>query len=116
MNRKFLKILLFMILFSAVIFGKGRNMFSTDFSYKREKTADLKDNVSKISSERAKEIALNHARVSKNNARFKKIGLKTKKGVLIYKIEFYVDKTRYQYEIDARNGIILKAKNNLKNK
>ena len=114
MNRKFLKILLFMILFSAVTFGigKGKNMFSTDFSYKRS-NADLKN---KISSEKAKEIALNHARVSKNNAKFKKIGLHKKKDVLIYKIEFYVDKTRYQYEIDARNGIILKTKNNHKNK
>ena len=115
MNRKFLKILLFMILFSSVTFGigKGKNMFSTDFSYKRSKSDDLKN---KISSEKAKEIALNHARVSKNNAKFKKIGLHTKKDVLIYKIEFYVDKTRYQYEIDARNGIILKTKNNHKNK
>lgn len=116
MNYKFLKILLFIILLSTVIFGKGKNMFSTDFSYQRNRTADLKDNTSKISSEKAKEIALNHARVSKNNAKLKKIGLNTKKGVLIYKIEFYVDKTRYQYEIDARNGIIMKAKNNLKNK
>ena len=51
MNRKFLKILLFMILFSAVTFGigKGKNMFSTDFSYKRS-NADLKN---KISSEKA---------------------------------------------------------------
>ena len=115
MNRKFLKILLFMILFSSVTFGigKGKNMFSTDFSYKRSKSDDLKN---KISSEKAKEIALNHARVSKNNAKFKKIGLHKKKDVLIYKIEFYVDKTRYQYEIDARNGLILKAKNNLKNR
>ena len=116
MKYKFIRILLPLFLFATMIFAKGNNFFS-DFDnpdFRKNNPVILKANPSKISSERAKEIALNDARVSKNNARFKKIELDTEDGMLVYEIEFYADNVRYQYEIDAHSGNIVKFKSKVK--
>ena len=103
MKYKFIRILLPLFLFSTMIFAKGNNFFS-DFDnpdFRKNNPVILKANPS-------------NARVSKNNARFKKIELDTEDGMLVYEIEFYVDNVRYQYEIDAHSGNIVKFKSKVK--
>lgn len=58
-----------------------------------------------ISLEQAKQIALNHAKVS--NATFTKAELDHDDGRQIYEIDFVVGKTEYDYEIDAISGNII---------
>lgn len=66
-----------------------------------------------LSLEQAKEIALNHAKVSKANARFDSVELETDDGVTYYEIEFEVGENEYDYEIDATSGKILKFEHDL---
>ena len=61
-----------------------------------------------ISSEKAKEIALNHANLSSSQDSFVKSELDFDDGVQKYDIEFYFNNIEYSYEIDANNGSILK--------
>lgn len=60
-----------------------------------------------LSLDQAKEIALNHAKVSKTNACFDSVELETDDGVTYYEIEFEVGENEYDYEIDAITGKIL---------
>jgi len=57
---------------------------------------------------RAKEIALSRAGVSESAANFKKLRLDNKNGNSIYEIEFIVNNSRYEFEINASNGSIIK--------
>lgn len=62
----------------------------------------------KISADRAKEIALNHAGVLKEDATFLKAERDSENGKAVYEVEFYSkDKKEYDYEIDANTGDIL---------
>ena len=54
-----------------------------------------------LTSEAAKKIALNHAKVSENNATFTKIKLNTSNGKSVYNIQFFVNGKEYNYTIDA---------------
>lgn len=60
---------------------------------------------SKISVERAKQIAVSHAGVS--GASFTKVELDTDDGIAVYEIEFKVGNTEYDYEINAASGAII---------
>ena len=60
---------------------------------------------SKISMERAKQIAVSHAGVS--DASFTKVELDTDDGIAVYEIEFKVGNTEYDYEINAASGAII---------
>ena len=57
-----------------------------------------------LTSEAAKKIALNHAKVSENNATFTKIKLNTSNGKSVYNIQFFVNGKEYNYTIDANTG------------
>lgn len=62
----------------------------------------------KISADRAKEIALNHAGILKEDATFLKAERDSENGKAVYEVEFYSkDKKEYDYEIDANTGEIL---------
>ena len=61
-----------------------------------------------ISEERAKEIALAHAGVKEENLSGYSIKKDTEDGQKTYEIEFYVDNTKYEYEISRKDGEILK--------
>lgn len=62
----------------------------------------------KISADKAKEIALNHAGVLKEDATFLKAERDSENGKAVYEVEFYSkDKKEYDYEIDANTGEIL---------
>ena len=62
---------------------------------------------SKISMERAKQIAVSHAGVS--DASFTKVELDTDDGIAVYDIEFKVGNTEYDYEINAASGAIISS-------
>ena len=62
----------------------------------------------KISADKAKEIALNHAGVLKEDATFLRAEKDSENGKAVYEVEFYSkDKKEYDYEIDANTGEIL---------
>lgn len=58
----------------------------------------------------AKSIALAHAGVTEDSAVFESIELDEENGVKVYELEFAVDGTEYEYEINALTGQILKFK------
>lgn len=60
-----------------------------------------------ISVEQAKNIALNHAGVSASDVSFSKAKLEKDEGYAVYEVEFYDNKTEYEYTIDAYEGTIL---------
>ena len=60
-----------------------------------------------IGIDRAKEIALNHARMNESDVQFAKAKLENDDGVVEYEIEFYFGRTEYDYTIDAVSGNII---------
>ncbi len=60
-----------------------------------------------ITREKAKEIALDDAAKKASDVAFTKAKMETEDGKVIYQIEFYSAKIKYEYEIDATNGKIL---------
>ena len=69
--------------------------------------APTKAEVSGISSEKAKQIALSHAGVG--SANFTKVQLDTEDGIRVYEIEFKVGNVEYEYDIDASTGAIVSS-------
>ncbi len=67
-----------------------------------------------ISEERAKEIALAHAGVKEENLSGYSMKKDTEDGQKTYEIEFYVDNTKYEYEISRKDGEILKHETEIK--
>lgn len=62
----------------------------------------------KISVDKAKSIALQHAGRSASDVTFSKAKLDMEDGLYVYEIEFRKGQTEYEYEIDAYSGKILK--------
>ncbi|MDO5089409.1 MAG: PepSY domain-containing protein [Leptotrichiaceae bacterium] len=61
----------------------------------------------KISVEKAKKVALSHSKTAEKDAKISKIKLDRENRKLVYEIEFYTDKKKYEYDIDANTGEIL---------
>ena len=65
-------------------------------------------NSAKITQDRAKEIALEHAGVMKDDATFLRAEHERENGKSIYEVEFYSSGNKeYDYEIDAETGEII---------
>ncbi len=62
--------------------------------------------VEQITVEEAKKIALDDAGVEESEVTFTKSKLDKDDGITVYDIEFYVDNTEYEYEINAQTGAI----------
>ena len=62
-----------------------------------------------IGKDKAKEIALNHAGVTADKVSFMKCEFDRDDGIAVYDVEFYFDRCEYDYEINAKNGKILKV-------
>lgn len=60
-----------------------------------------------ISSEQAKQIALNHARIAENEAGHIKIDQDYDDGILLFEVEFWKENIEYEYKISAEKGEIL---------
>lgn len=67
---------------------------------------NLMNEDTKITREKAKEIALNHANLKDNDIKNYKIEIDREDGLLVYDIEFDHNDTEYNYEIDANSGDI----------
>lgn len=70
------------------------------------KAETTKNSVGKISREKAKSIALNHAGVKEADVRELEIELDYEKGVHVYEVSFESGKYDYEYYIDAVTGAI----------
>ena len=101
MKKKFLKKLL--ILFFITMTG----VFANENSVKKTKTVRVLNVDVKISIEQAKQLALNHSKVAKNSAKMTKIRLDKENRKFIYEIEFYTERKKYKYNIDANTGKVL---------
>lgn len=64
-------------------------------------------NTERISAEKAKEIALNHAGLSADKVSFFKAELDNDDGIYVYEIEFIHERMDYEYEINAVSGTII---------
>ncbi len=60
----------------------------------------------KISKDRAKQIALEHAKLKESDIKNYRIKLDRDDGVLVYELEFDHNNYEYDYEIDANTGAI----------
>ena len=60
-----------------------------------------------IDEEKAKSIALKHAKLSENEVQFSLVHLDMDDGIETYDIEFYTDGKEYDYEIDPYSGEII---------
>ncbi|MEA4892500.1 MAG: PepSY domain-containing protein [Peptococcaceae bacterium] len=61
-----------------------------------------------ISKAKAKEIAFKHAGISQADAKFTKVKLDYDNGRYVYDVEFVYGKAKYDYELEAKTGEILK--------
>lgn len=62
-----------------------------------------------LTAEKAKSIALAQAGVDSTKATFTSCELDRESGILLYDLEFVADGIKYEYDIDAMNGKVLKA-------
>lgn len=62
-----------------------------------------------VGEDRALEIALAHANMSRAKAKIKEIEKKRENGVVYYEIEFFDGTYEYEYKINAATGAIMKA-------
>ena len=60
-----------------------------------------------IGTEKAKSIALSHAKLSTSQVRFEKVKLEKDDGVYYYEVEFLANGLEYEYEINAKTGKIV---------
>lgn len=86
----------------------------TDIEYVAPKTVSKKQQ-GNIGIEKAKNIALNDAKVKSSNARFVTAKLDTEDDRKVYEVEFYVGNKEYDYVIDAGTGRILEKDTDLEN-
>ena len=61
-----------------------------------------------ISLDKAKEIAVSHAQVSAESARFTEVDLDVERKYAVYELEFVSEGVKYEYEIDAESGKVVK--------
>jgi uncharacterized membrane protein YkoI len=68
-----------------------------------------------IGSEKAREIALDHADVSEKDAAFIRTELDYENGRYVYEVEFWSGNTEYDYEINATTGDIVSYDHDIEN-
>lgn len=61
-----------------------------------------------IGEAKAKKIATEHAMVKQADVQAMRVKMDTENGKLVYDVEFYAKNAKYDYEIDAASGTILK--------
>lgn len=60
-----------------------------------------------IGAQKAKEIALSHAKLSGQKVTFTKANIDYDDGVAVYEVEFYHNGMEYDYEINATTGKVV---------
>ena len=92
---------------SGAIVSADRDIESYVIPAQPSTEAPTKAQVSEISVEKAKQIALSHAGVG--SARFTKAKIDYENGVKVYEIEFKVGNMEYEYDINVVNGAIVSS-------
>lgn len=69
--------------------------------------SNAKDNGSYIGTNKAKQVALEHAGVAAGSASFEKVELDAEHGTNVYEVEFVSGNKEYDYEINATTGKII---------
>ena len=80
---------------------------SSENSMENNNVNNNSNNTGNISKDKAEEIAISHAGLSKNQVDFKRKELELDNGIQKYEVEFYYNNKEYSYEIDANTGDIL---------
>lgn len=101
-------ITLIIFLLSVNLMAKGINNEIAKNDTKLVPMVSIKTSDAQITPNKAKEIALTHAGVAESAANFKQIKLDNKNGKAVYVIEFIANKLRYDFDIDASSGSIIK--------
>lgn len=78
-------------------------------------STQVSESANNITLEQAKEIALNHSKLSSNKVKFIRAEIGKDDGVDIYDIEFYSENKEYDYEINAKDGAILEFDSEVEN-
>ena len=79
------------------------------------KKANKSNKAKKISSDKAKKIALGDAKLAEKNVTFVKVELEFEDNRLVYDVEFYSGNVEYDYDIDAVSGAIVSADKDIEN-
>ena len=77
-------------------------------SHKHQKSNKTKTDSQYIGKQKAKEIALNHAKLSASSVKRMWVKLDRDDGRAVYEVEFKHGTIEYEYDIDAQDGAILK--------
>ena len=101
-------ITLIIFLLSVNLMAKGINSEFAKSDTKLVPMISIKTSDAQITPNKAKEIALAHAGVAEAAADFKQIKLDNRNGKAVYVIEFIANKLRYNFDIDASSGSIIK--------
>lgn len=75
--------------------------------YSKKKISAKSSSAKSVSSAKAEQYALKHAKVSKSKVKSIKTETERKKGNKIFEIKFTTSTHKYEYEISAKNGEIL---------
>lgn len=82
--------------------------FESDGEISENELSSIKDNdIKYIGKEKAKEIALKHAKLNENNVKDLDIEFEYKNGIALYEIDFESEKYEYEYKINAITGKII---------
>ena len=76
-------------------------------SNNQSNTQSTVNDTTKISAEKAKQIALSHAGLTSSQVTLKRTELDFDDGTQKYEVEFYYNNREYSYEIDANTGAVL---------
>jgi uncharacterized membrane protein YkoI len=87
----------------------GGSLSSTVESAADKLTNGMTDANAKITEEKAKEIALNHAKLKQDGVSRMTVKMDHDDGQMVYEVDFYADGVEYDYEIDANSGEIISS-------
>ena len=79
------------------------------------KKANKSNKAKKISTDKAKKIALGDAKLAEKDVTFVKVELEFENNRLVYDVEFYSGNVEYDYDIDAVSGAIVSSDRDIEN-
>ena len=90
-------------------YGESTNVSNNNSSSTNKPNTNTNSNTSsnKISADKAKKIALNHANLTSNQVSYLQVEADFDDNTPSYDVEFYYNNVEYSYEINANNGNII---------
>ena len=93
---------------TGAVMQKDIETFNNNTNNTSGNTTSSATSATEISLDKAKEIALSDAGVSSSNATFTEAKLDYDDGIQVYEIDFYTSSQKFDYEINASSGSIIK--------